>query len=114
MKTKIFLAVVLAIACHIAHADQLTRLTDFGVPKSSNPTHLMDVNGTLFFFVPTDSGYRNKLWRSDGTAAGTILVKRELPRLWPTRTTSVANVNGILFFGGDDGTDLQERSRNEL
>jgi ELWxxDGT repeat protein len=63
----------------LVQAGQLPRLTDFGLPKSSNPTRLVDVNGRLFFFVPTDSGNRTELWRSDGTAAGTVLVKKELP-----------------------------------
>src|SRR5438093_1122185 len=74
----------LAVVLPALHADQLTRLTDFGLPKSSNPTRLVDVNGTLFFFVPTDSEKRSELWRSDGTAAGTVLVKSELPSIWDT------------------------------
>src|SRR5690242_16810756 len=75
-------------------ADQLTMLTDFGLPKSSNPSRLVDVNGTLFFFVPTDSGKRSQLWRSDGTPAGTVMVKRGLPATWAD--TPIANVNGTL------------------
>src|SRR5690348_12484437 len=100
MNTKqplIGLAIAFLVAALSLHADQLTRLTDFGLPKSSNPSRLVDVNGTLFFFVPTDSGKRSELWRSDGTAAGTVLAKRELPSIW--NTTPVANVNGTLFFG---------------
>ena len=33
-----------------------------------------DVNGTLFF-AADDGGHGRELWKSDGTAAGTVLVK---------------------------------------
>jgi ELWxxDGT repeat protein len=112
MKTRVQLVIAFRLSIQPAHSDQLTRLTDFGLSQSSNPTRLVHVNGTLFFFVPTDSGYRSELWRSDGTAAGTVSVKRELPGIW--NTTPVANVNGTLFFGTHDGTGAQATSRNEL
>src|SRR5262249_38426096 len=43
------------------------------VTVGSFPTELTDVNGTVFF-VATDATGRN-LWKSDGTEAGTELVK---------------------------------------
>ena len=43
------LAVAFVVASHTVQADQLTMLTDFGPPRSSNPSELVDVNGTLFF-----------------------------------------------------------------
>src|SRR5262249_34726783 len=37
---------------------------------------MTNVNGTLFFVADGGSGYLNyELWKSDGTAAGTVLVK---------------------------------------
>ena len=43
-------------------------------PGSSYPGNLIEVNGTLFFsaFHP-DTG--SELWKSDGTEAGTVLVR---------------------------------------
>jgi ELWxxDGT repeat protein len=41
-------------------------------PGSSSPSQLTNVGGTLFFTVAG----RSQLWKSDGTAAGTVLVKQ--------------------------------------
>jgi ELWxxDGT repeat protein len=75
--------------------------------ESSSPENLTAVNGTLFFWsgrFGTDVTNRG-LWKSDGTADGTILVKD----IWPysgmfhTPPSSTA-VNGTLFFEGFDST----------
>ena len=44
----------------------------------SNPSYLTDVNGTLFF-AADDGAHGRELWKSDGTAAGTTLVKDIYP-----------------------------------
>ncbi|MCI0536751.1 MAG: hypothetical protein L0Z50_16155 [Verrucomicrobiales bacterium] len=72
-------------------------LTDFGPARSSNPTELVDVNGTLFFRAIT------QLWKSDGTAAGTVRVKDINPGAAGSNPSQVANVNGTLFFVASDG-----------
>ena len=54
------------------------------------PCWLTDVNGTLLFWA-TDAEHGTELWRSDGTPAGTVLVKDIVPGpsssqpsfLWP-------------------------------
>jgi ELWxxDGT repeat protein len=55
---------------------------------------LTNVNGTLFFraYEPSTGC---ELWKSDGTAAGTVLVKLFEFWAWPEQLT---NVNGTLFF----------------
>ena len=42
--------------------------------SSSNPSAFANVNGTLYFRA-TDGGNGLELWKSDGTAAGTAIVK---------------------------------------
>jgi hypothetical protein len=37
------------VALHLVQADQLTMLTDFGLPKSASPSQFVSVNGMLFF-----------------------------------------------------------------
>ena len=55
----------------------------------SFPLYLVNGNGTLFFGVGNGGG----LWKSDGTAAATVLVKAGY-------VDALSNVNGTLFFAG--------------
>src|SRR5439155_1369383 len=94
------LAVAFVVALHTVQADQLTMLTAFGPPRSSNPSGLVDVNGTLFFSA--DGGVNGSgLWKSDGTPAGTVLIKAIYPY-------ELVNVNGTLFFAADDSVNGYE------
>lgn len=55
--------------------------------------NLMNVNGTLFFTTSSGSLVTpSGLWKSDGTAAGTILIKGDL------RILSIIDANGTFFF----------------
>ena len=69
----------------------------------SYPTDLTAVGGTLFFSANGSAAQGYELWKSDGTAAGTQLVKDinptddSLPR-------QLTNYNGTLYFVADDGT----------
>lgn len=59
-----------------------------------------NVAGTLFFVAgdAPESGTQTGLWRSDGTARGTTLVKQVAKISYPTA------IGGTLYFAGDDGT----------
>jgi uncharacterized protein (TIGR03032 family) len=70
--------------------------------NSSFPTHLTNVNGTLFFTANDGVGGWN-LWKSDGTEAGTVLVSRS-----PWYPNNLTVVNETLFFTADDGTNGRE------
>ena len=75
-------------------------------PASSFPTHLTNINGTLFFgaFSPV---FGNELWKSDGTSAGTVMVREINSNVNITSGNSelnfLTNVNGTLFFTTNDG-----------
>ncbi len=56
--------------------------------------------GNTVYFSALSKGYRG-LWKSDGTAAGTVLVKEISP-------TELTNVNGTLFFAATDGATGRE------
>jgi len=64
---------------------------------------LTNVNGTLYFAVEAP-GRTTQLWRSDGTATGTI----QVGTISFNSSTSFVNVNGALFFAGDDGVHGSE------
>jgi ELWxxDGT repeat protein len=83
-------------------------VNQFGVRQSSNPLHLTNVNGTLFF-IADDGLHGKELWKSDGTEAGTVLVKDIRPGIEgsdfdPTANNYfLTNVNGRLFLKPNDG-----------
>ncbi|KAA3656071.1 MAG: hypothetical protein DWQ04_32130 [Chloroflexi bacterium] len=62
----------------------------------SFPTNLTNVNGTLFF-TALDENNQFGLWKSDGSTAGTVLVKEI-----STGIKNIINVDGTLFFTYDD------------
>lgn len=77
-----------------------------GVPYGSYPDHLVNANGTLYFFAASATTGR-ELWRSDGTSRGTVLVKDINPGVtfaYPNgsepapSSVSMATVNGIFYF----------------
>jgi ELWxxDGT repeat protein len=82
------------------------------VSPGSDPSSLVVVNGTLFFaagapnyFNPGDGNGR-ELWKSNGTAAGTVLVKDINPGRNSSNPLELTNVNGTLFFTADNGTSI--------
>ena len=71
------------------------------------PFHLTNVNGTLFF-AASDGVHGFELWKSDGTARGTVMVKDLRPG--PDGSLSMGfemvAMNGTLFFVADDGSHV--------
>jgi len=89
-----------------------TIVADIGVNSSgSYPVGFQDLGGVAYFFA-TSPNLGAELWRSDGTVAGTTLVKDIRPGVSssvenvasdPT-TYSLTNVSGTLYFVANDGT----------
>ncbi len=81
---------------------------DFNPAKvSSLPTfltNLTNVNGTLYF-DGYDYTHGVELWKSDGTTAGTVLVKDINLGDLNSSPTNLTNINGTLFFGAKDGNN---------
>jgi ELWxxDGT repeat protein len=75
----------------------------------SSPTSFTQVNN-LTFFVAGDVIHGRELWASDGTTAGTHLVRDIAPGLQDSSCRYLTNVNGTLFFEADDfiGSDSFE------
>ena len=73
----------------------------------SNPQNFVDVSGTLFFTASTPTN-GSELWKSDGTAAGTSLVKEISANFGGASPTDLTNVNGTLFFAAVDDAHGRE------
>jgi ELWxxDGT repeat protein len=56
------------------------------------------ISGGLAYFVANDGQTGPGLWRSDGTAAGTFLLKDITPGPYGSSPTNLTDVNGTLYF----------------
>ncbi len=84
-----------------------TLVKDINVSGSSNPTDLTVV-GNIVYFAADDGVHGIELWKSDGTAAGTKMVKNIAPLAKSSYPGYMTNFNGTLYFMADDGTHGQE------
>jgi len=69
-----------------------------------DPSKITPVGADVFFVgdgYGTNDGY--ELWKSDGTVAGTRLVRDIRPGPESTPISSMTDVNGRLYFVADDG-----------
>ena len=76
-------------------------------PLSSSPGLLINNNGTLFFRATT-SANGAELWKSDGTEAGTVMVRDLIGGFsngMPNSFTTMAALNGYVYFRGSTGTE---------
>ena len=93
-----------------------------GQPNSSSPKNLITVGSSVFFQASDGKGGVD-LWKTDGTSAGTVLVKHILsgnPSPNDNKTIipapdlqNMSVQNGILMFMADDGVDGPELWRSD-
>ncbi|WP_158619315.1 ELWxxDGT repeat protein [Corallococcus sp. AB011P] len=65
--------------------------------ESSHPSSFTDLGGTLFF-AATDTLHGRELWKSDGTAEGTVLVKDLVPGTASSMPAEFFVVGDTLYF----------------
>jgi ELWxxDGT repeat protein len=82
---------------------------EFGTPYPNNggAGFLTNFNGTLYF-TATDGVHGNELWQSNGTAAGTTLVKDINPGSGSSTPQQLVNFNGALYLIADNGVHGRE------
>ena len=71
---------------------------------SSNPTHLTAVGNTLYFRA-SDGTNGIELWKSDGTASGTVMVKDINSGSSNSGPDYLTVIGNTLYFRADDGTN---------
>jgi ELWxxDGT repeat protein len=82
-------------------------VSDINPSGSSFPYLLTNVNGKLFF-IARDVAQGSELWTSDGTAAGTQLVKDIHPGTADASASLLTASGNNLYFATDDGTHGSE------
>src|SRR5262249_2757696 len=70
--------------------------------NSSSPQWLTNLNGTLLF-AATDGTNGRELWRSDGTADGTVLVKNITKGPKSSNPQYLTVANGSVYFAAAGG-----------
>jgi ELWxxDGT repeat protein len=69
----------------------------------SSPSQFVEIGATTFFVADNPvTGY--ELWKTDGTDAGTVLVKDIHPGVTGSDPWYLTEVGGRLFFTASDGT----------
>jgi ELWxxDGT repeat protein len=79
---------------------------------SSDPGELVNMGGTLFF-AAGDGIHGRELWRSDGSLAGTVLVKDIRPGPRGGAPEDLTAIGGALYFTADDGVHGWELWRSD-
>src|SRR5690606_28882163 len=74
---------------------------------TSNVCYLTNVDNTLFF-AATDGMHGMELWKSNGTADGTLMIKDIKPGSASSSIGYLTHVNHKLFFVANDGENGNE------
>lgn len=69
----------------------------------SNPNSFEGTNGILYFSAD-DGEHGEELWQTNGTEAGTVIVKDIRPGDIGSNPGGLKEVNGVIFFKADDGS----------
>jgi ELWxxDGT repeat protein len=80
----------------------------FGSSFTTSTHHIVGMNGQAYFAAKSSTTLGVELWKSDGTAAGTAMVK-DINPLGDSSPADLINVNGTLFFTAQNssgGIDL--------
>lgn len=87
--------------------DLNTKTSNNGLPFSSSPTNLT-VAGNIIFFTANDGEHGTELWRTNGTASGTVMVKDINEGQFSTSFSDFKAGANLLYFLASDGEHGRE------
>ncbi len=87
--------------------------TGRGCGSSYSPHDFTKLGDGTFLFAARDPTHGDELWRSDGTAAGTRLVRDINPGGGDSQPEWLINIGKRVFFYADDGTHGHELWRSD-
>ncbi len=109
------LALLLGLPALAQPAHQVVDLNTT-LPDFTSPIFTLQpfaVLGTTVFFLENDGIHGTELWKTDGTDAGTVLVKDICPGDCASFPQQLTVWNGVLYFGADDGVHGVEPWRSD-
>ncbi len=117
MKSK-FTLVIMLLAALITqtHAQNLFKDLVPGTNQGSQPKDFITVNGTLYFITVIDGSgsFQHRLWKSDGTPAGTVIVKDSIINTNVSDIIKLIEVDGTLFFAVNKNGSATTATKTEL
>ena len=81
----------------------------YGGPSFSSPDYLTRLSGEIFLFSADDGDHGRELWKSDGSAEGTVMVADLEPGPRGSVPTELTNAAGLVFFSAsteDSGKEV--------
>jgi ELWxxDGT repeat protein len=94
------------------HAGGAASLVRQFVPNTtftqSYPHSLTRLGSGVVVFVADDGVHKRELWRTDGTEAGTVMVRDIHPGAGDANVTILGVWNGRVYFSADDGVNGEE------
>lgn len=92
----------------ILSPESVTALDSATVTTNDANNHSMALLGTNVIFDADNNGPGNTLWKTDGTTAGTSMIKDLFPTLTCTDINYITTVGSSVFFTGSDATTGNE------
>ena len=86
---------------------QMTLVKDIDHGDGSWPANIVEAGGVTFFSAQNPAA-GTELWRTDGTDAGTVLVKDIQPGPTGSNPSQLLEFGGKVFFQADDGVNGRE------
>ena len=106
--TVVVLAAILGTLGHAANVPTLVRdINQMPIGVSSNTTFLGTI-GSLTFFTADDGVHGSELWKTDGTTAGTSLVKDINPGSAASNPANFLVVGNVAYFSATTAASGQE------